>query len=353
MKRILLPVVALTLSLSAVSTAGAATGTFGADLNHLPPNNTPGDVCSAGIPSYGLPAGSQSCMFTYFGSGADTLFAPVSGTVTAVRVRMGNVTGKMRVNVVRFNYYQTGDPTHPKTVTGPFLEAYGPEFTPQANAVTQVATSLPVRLDPNPAPGDTSTIHSSDALALEVEAPNVPIPFASDAAASSLYATYPGPTEQGLGAPSFNSIPGTRQIAGGNLGLLMNADLTTGSPTSPPPPPVNSPRPPVNSPRPPANSPPAVRLFGGPVRVRHGAAAIPLRCLDATCAGRISLGNRTKRYGSASFSLRSGRSTRVKIWLTAAGRALLKHHARVTVLAKVSFNGGRGRPSSFRVTLER
>jgi len=77
MKRILLPVVALTLSLSAVSTAGAATGTFGADLTHLPPNNTPGDVCSAGIPSYGLPAGSQSCMFTYFGSGADTLFAPV------------------------------------------------------------------------------------------------------------------------------------------------------------------------------------------------------------------------------------------------------------------------------------
>lgn len=347
MRRILLAAIgALTLSVSVVPAAGAATGTFGADLNHLPPNNTAGDVCSAGIPAYGLPQGSQSCMFTYFGSGADTLFAPVSGTVTAIRVKVGNITGKMRVNVVRFNYYQTGDPSHPKTVTGPYLEAYGPEFTPQANAITQVATRLPVQLDPNPAPGDTSTIQSSDALALEIEAPNVPIPLDSDAAASSLYVTYPGPTEQGLQAPSPNAIPNTRQIAGQNLGVLMNADLTTG---------------------PPGPSRPAVRLLGGSVPVKHGVATIPLQCLVANCEGRVSLQNAprngaaralaasatTKGYGSASFRAGAGRSTHVKIRLNAAGRALLKRHTKVTVLAKVSFTSGGGRAKSFRVTLKR
>lgn len=368
MKRTLLAAAGtIALAASAAPPAGAATATFGADLNNLPANNDSGAVCSAGIPGYGL-AGSNSCMFTYFGiNGADTLFTPASGTVTAIRVKVGNVTGKMRVNVVRLNYQQTADPGHPKSVSGPYLEAYGPEFTPRANAITQIATSLPVQLDPNPAPWDVGRIQSSDALALEVEAPNVPIPLDSDAAAQDLYATYPGPTEQGLQAPSYNSIPNTRQIDGQNLGVLMSADLTTGpGPESMPPRPVQGP-PPVQGPFPaqgPTPAPrPAIKFLGGPVRVKHGTATIPLRCLVVDCSGRVSLQNATagararsagtKRYGSASFRGRAGRTARVKIRLNAAGRALLRRHRKATVLAKVSFTAGHGAAKSFRLTLKR
>ncbi len=360
---------AVALVASAAPAAGAATASFGADLNNLPANNTAGDVCSAGIPAYGL-SGSQSCMFTAF----TELFAPASGTVTAIRVKIGNVTGPMRVNVVRFLYQHTTDPGHPINVYGPFLEAYGPDFTPAPNQITQVSTRLPLTLQPTPPPGDTTSIEASDGLALEVRDPNATIPLFNDSsgASSSTYATYPGPTEQGLRAgPTNDGIPNTRQITA-SLGVLMSADLDTGAIPGPNPNPVPGPTPfPGPTPKQgPVAGGPAVN-FPGAGRVRKGTATIPVQCLVADCSGLISLQNgagatqataaRKKkhkkptinRYGSASFTAKVGTTVQVKIKLNRAGRALLAHHKTATVLAKVSFTSGGGVPRSVRITLKR
>jgi hypothetical protein len=124
--------------------------------------------------------------------------------VTNVRVKVGATTGRMRVNVVRFLFQQNlGDPSHP-TSAGPFLEAYGPEFTPTANAVTAVPTSLPVEVDPTPAPNDYTSIQVIDAIAIEVEEGGVPPPIFPRP--SLFYASYPGPTALGLAAPSTNAL---------------------------------------------------------------------------------------------------------------------------------------------------
>ena len=165
--------------------------------------------------------------FMGIGAGAASLVPPAAGTVTAVRVKVGPVTGKMRVNVIRFLFRQTGDNAHPFTA-GPFLEAYGPEFTPAPNAITTVAVNLPMQVDSTPAPTDLSTIQVIDALALEVETPTTPIPLYSAPGVLS-YFSYPGPTAAGVPAPSPNGIASLTS----GYGVLMNADLTT--PTHPRP----------------------------------------------------------------------------------------------------------------------
>jgi len=361
--------------------ARAATLTFGANLNNpanVPNNDTTNGVCSAAAasPMY------QSCMWTYTGYDKydlDGLGAPATGTVTAIRVKIGAVTGKMRVNVIRFNN-QGG------SVSGPFLQAYGPEFTPNPNSITQVPTSLRVQSDDYVPPGDP-TIRSIDQLALEVEAPNVPVPLFSDppaannplTGAANTYGTYPGPTEQRIEAPSYNAIPGTFQYHdpnGGissNLGVLMSADLTTGGPpgagSGPGPNPSSGPGLTPNRPRPVAGAP-AVRLAGAG-RVKKGTATIPVQCLVVDCSGLISLQNgagvaratpakknkprksKLQTYGSASFTAKVGTTIQVKIKLNKAGRALLAHHHTATVYAKVSFTAGGGISKSFRITLKR
>ncbi len=244
----------IALAAWAAPVASARTLTFGADLNNpanVPNNDTTGGVCAAGVanpiapipgsvtPPALVPPGYQSCMWTYTGYDKydlDGLGAPATGRITAIRVKVGPVTGKMRVNVIRF-LNQRG------SVSGPYLEAYGPEFTPKPNSITQVPTSLRVQSDDYVLPGDP-TIRAIDQLALEVEAPDVPIPLFRDppaannffTGAANTYGTYPGPTEQRIEAPSYNAIPGTVQYSNPNggvaseLGVLMSADLTTGSP---------------------------------------------------------------------------------------------------------------------------
>jgi hypothetical protein len=283
-------------------------------------------------------------MASYIGTYPDTLTAPATGTVNAIRVKVGATTGPMRVDVIRFLFQQNpGDPSHP-TSAGPFLEAYGPQFTPNANAVTQVATKLAMREDPTPALTDGTTIQVIDSLSLEVEAPNVPVPAFADPAPGVLsYVTYPSPTDQNLAAPSFNRIPGTLLSVG--AGVLMSADLTTSAP-------------PVTT--------PTVNLPGRAFKVRRGATTIPVQCRGADCAGLLALqsgagaaradGKSTKRmsvYGTARFTARAGRTASVAVKLNAAGRALLKHHTQATVYARVTFSSGGGAPKSFRVTLKR
>lgn len=346
--------VVVLMALSAPASAGAVT--FGADLTALPANNTPNTTCANLPPGAVLyPLNSPSCMWSYLGSGTNSLVPPSPGVVTAVRVKVGATTGKMRVNVIRFLFRQTGDVAHPFSA-GPFLEAYGPEFTPAANAVTTVPVNLSMKVDPSPAPTDLQTIEVIDALALEVEAPNVPIPFFS-APGALTYPVYPGPTSQGLQAPSPNGLPTFGTIG---FGVLMSADLTpdAGAPAGGGP--GGAPAAPPQLPAPAAL--PVVRPPAGAVPVRGGVATLPLLCQVADCSGLVTLlrggaGAAAKRtpasLGTAGFSAKAGATARVRVRLNRTGRALLARRRTAKVTAKVTFTKGGGQPATFAVTLKR
>ena len=334
--------------------ARAAVVAFGPDLGPLTANGNALASCASGTPTP-IPSGvGGSCMWSFIGigTGAPSLAPPASGTVTAVRVKVGPVTGRMRVNVIRFLFRQTGDTAHPFSA-GPFLEAYGPEFTPQPNSITTVPVNLPVTEDATPDINDLTTIQSIDALALEVETPTTPIPLYSAPGVLS-YFSYPGPTAAGVPAPSPNAIAG----ATSGYGVLMNADLDTGSGATTPPP-----------------VPPATGGGGGPAQpapqadatlghttanVRHNALSLPIQCLVVDCSGTVSLIPTAKgaraaasvTYGSAHFSAKAGTTRSVKIKLNARGRALLRHRKQITVSARISLKG-QARAITHRLTLKR
>lgn len=363
----------IALVASAAPAAGAATVTFGADLNNpanVPNNDTTGGVCRAGvanplgtIPGGGVTPtplvgpGSQSCMWTYKGYAKydrDGLGAPATGTVTAIRVKVGPVTGKMRVNVIRFND-QNG------SSSGPYLEAYGPEFTPSPNSITQVPTNLRVQSDDYVVPGDP-TIRSIDQLALEVEAPDVPIPLFRDppaannplTGAANTYGTYPGPTEQGIEAPSYNAIPGTvayRKPNGGvssELGVLMSADLTTG--LAPPPPPGPT------GPTGPTRGGPLVKLKktvsvpAGASKVSVGRAANPptAATVQRLTATPKAIGARTAKkarrvvLGTGRTTIKARKTASLNVKLTKAARRRLQHGHRIKATLTVTARGTSG-----------
>jgi hypothetical protein len=271
--------------------------------------------------------------------------------VTTVRVKVGATTGKMRVNVIRFLFRQTGDAAHPFSA-GPFLEAYGPEFTPAANAITPVPVNLSMKEDSTPALTDLSTIQVIDALALEVEAPNVPVPLFSAPGALS-YGIYPGPTSQALAAPSPNGLPSTLTLG---LGVLMSADLTPDA-GAPAPTPGTAPTLPAPT------GVPAVRLPKGAVPVKGGVATLPIACQVADCTGLVTLlrsagaAAAAKRQpatlGATKFTAKAGTTARVKVKLNRAGKSLLKKHRSVKVRARVTFTSGGGKAVAATITLKR
>lgn len=323
--------------------------TFGADLAALPANNAPNTTCAQAPPGLFYPGGSPSCMWSYLGSGTNTLVAPAPGVVNAVRVKVGATTGPMRVNVIRFLFRQTGDAAHPFSA-GPFLEAYGPQFTPTANAVTSVPTNLSMKVDPTPALTDLSTIQVIDALALEVQASNVPIPYFA-AAGALTYPVYPGPTSQNLPAPSPNGLPSYGTIG---YGVLMSADLT---PDAGAPAPGAGPTPTLPTPA----ARPTVRLPATGT-VRNGATRLPVVCQVADCSGLISLLRATggaaaakaaTALGSAKFTAKAGTTKRVTVKLNRAGKRLVAKSRRVKVTARVTFTAGGGTPVSVPLTLRR
>lgn len=325
------------IAVACAAPAHGAVASFGADLNSLPANNAAHTTCADAPPGYAFgPFNSPSCMWSYIDTYQNTLTAPASGTVTQARVKVGATTGKMRINVIRFLFQQTGDPAHP-TSAGPFLEAYGPEFIPAANAVTPVATSLAMREDSTPPVSDTKTIQVIDALALEVEESNVPIPIFAANATTLTYPVYPGPTASGVPAPSPNGLPTYGTLG---YGVLMNADLDTGGGGG--------------------GALPRVALRGGTARVDNGIASLPIRCLGANCAGLATLQNlagtaarKRRSYGAAKFHVKAGKSATVKVHLNKAGRALLVHRSSASIYARFTFTAGGGKPKSARVTLKR
>jgi hypothetical protein len=354
-------VVGAALAVGAPLAAGDSdAATFGADLTRAPTNEY---VCGTNIPPLGFYPGAGSCM--YFSS-SPSPYAPVSGTVTAVRVRVGPHTGPMQVVVMRSLYQNhAGEPGHPYFACC-FVEGYGPIFEPQPNTVTTVPTSLPMTEEPTPLPEDFTTNAAGDFLALSVLAPNVPIPIAIDNS-TRVSGFYPAPTAQTVTAPPPNPMFETTSLSAGQV--LLSADLTpaAGAPAGGAPAAGGG-----QGALPPAAGGgarvPAVNLPRTIVPVAGNTANVPLQCQVLDCRGNIALQSaplgglaaaaavaKVKRltYGTASFSLKAGSTRRVKVKLSTTGRRLLRSHRTTTVWANITFSSGGGTARSFRVTLKR
>jgi hypothetical protein len=352
-------IVAALVPTLAPGSAGAVT--FGADLNQ-PANNT--HTCGEGVPPLYLSGvGSPSCLW-FSGSTTVSFYAPLSGTVTAIRVRVGPVTGPMQVVVMRSLYQNNPyEPGHPYFACC-FVERYGPEFVPQASAVTTLPVNLPMTEEPTPPPQDTTTNAAGDFLALSVLSPSVPVPmFLGGQSISS--GTYPSPTAPSFPAPSATPLLGFTEAESAQV--LMSADLTVGGPGGGP-----APAPGAGGPPPTPLLAPAIPALGLPatVPVRGNTATIPLACLVAACNGILTLQNaqlaglaragapktgkpKTVSYGSARFALAAGAKGKIKVTLNASGRKLLHGHRSAKVWANVRFSSGGGAPKSTRVTLKR
>jgi len=362
-------IAALSLSCFAPMSAGAQT--FGTDLSQ--PINVP-ISCSEGVLNQFLlqflygPFG-DTCTWTSVttGNASDSLTAPGTGTVTAVRVKMGATTGPMQVVVIRYIFQQTGNPGSPN-IACCFVQEYGPVFTPAANAITTVPTNLPVVVQPTPPPNDLTDTAATDQLALTSLDPSVQVPlFATNGGSNDLsvlsYAWYPAPTSGTVPAPSYNPIGGFADLSG--LKVLMNADFTPagsggGGITPPPTPPVIPP---------PGVAPPALPLISLPkltIPVNRNTAIIPIQCLVTNCNGTLTLQNAQQAglartasskpkiisYGTVRFSLKAGTTGKLKIRLNAAGRKILSKHKRVKIWANVHFFSGGGAPKSIQLTLK-
>ncbi len=371
-------VVASVLALLACAPASAAAVTFGTDLSQ--PANAPLH-CAQGVLNqftleFNFGPFNGNCMWSSVvaGSASESLTAPGTGTVTAVRVKMGPNTGPMQIDVVRFLFRQTGNPGKPELACC-FLQAYGPVFEPPPNAVTTVPTNLHMIVEPTPPPNDTTTIAATDQLALSSLSPSVQVPlFATNNGANDLnvlsYAWYPAPTAGTVPAPSPNPINGFADLSG--FKVLMNADFEAaggGAPTGGGVNPTPAPAPPAGAP--PAPAFPAITLPKLTIPVKNGTATVPLQCLVVNCtgvlnlqsgrpAGAASVASKRKAkkpklvsFGTASFSLKAGTTGKVKVKLNAAGRRLVKAHKQVKVWANVRFTAGGGKAKSTRVTLKR
>ncbi len=356
---------ACALALLVATPAPAGAVTFGANLNNVPNNPT---TCGEGVfPYFSAPMGSPSCMY-FSGAPGPSPYAPSSGTITAIHVRVGAVTGPMQAVVMRSVYQnKAGDPGHPYFACC-FVERYGPTFVPQANTVTTVAANLPVTEEPTPAAEDFTTTAAGDFLALSVLASNVPIPAFGDGQ-SGYTGYYPAPSEGSPGAPSPNPL--TAATDGFGAQILISADLEPagGGGTGGGAPGGAAPGPPP-APAPAALALPAIALPKLTIPVRNNAALVPIQCLVADCRGAIDLQNappagaaraaskkkakkpRLVSYGSARFSLKAGTTGKVKVKLDAAGRRLVKAHKRTKVWANVRFTAG-GKAKSTRITLAR
>jgi hypothetical protein len=299
----------------ATSATAVRAVSFGSDLN-APANNT--GTCSL--------LSSPSCTF-FSGAPGPAFYAPLSGIVTAVRVKTGNFAqGPMQILVMR-SLYQNNvvDPGHPFFACC-FVERYGPIFTPAPNGVTTVPAALPMVEDPIPPPEDGVTNARGDFLALSVLDPNVPIPASFDDA--SVYAGFaPAPDPQTTPAPSPNPI--FPVVNGLGYRLLMNADLTVGGGGG--------------------DAIPVAIATGG--QLVGSTAAIPLTCvLTTACEGRLRLTNvpaaqataviRAKVYGKARFSIASGVTATVNVRLNPVGRRKTRRLTSVTLLATAKVDSG-------------
>jgi hypothetical protein len=322
---------AVALAFAAVPAAGATT--FGADLSR-PANAT--FTCGQ-VPPFGIWIGAQSCTWgtvtSQLGTAKETFVVPAgNGTLTQVRVRVGPVTGPMKVVVLRALRQPNAPPDGGAACCK--LVAETQVFTPAANAITTLPVSIPVRHDLTPDPA--SGLYNFDQLALSVLAPGVPVP-AHD---TGIY-NGTGPVDN-VYWPAWQQVGQERADGAGLEGyvVLLNADWgasPAGAPAPPPPP-----APPVATP---------LRLARPTAGIRGRDALLRLRCAPGTpCAGWVRLQNRAGvgpaaaaarlvSYGAARFTVQAGTARTVRVRLNARGWRFLGRRRSARVWARLSLNG--------------
>jgi len=109
---------------------------------------------------------------TNFGQQESLLVPSGIGTITQVRLKVGQITGPMQVTILRAA--RQPDTTSTPDVVCCTEVARSNTFTPAPSAISTIALNLPVRADivPNPISGFVEF----DAVTLTVLAPGVPIP---------------------------------------------------------------------------------------------------------------------------------------------------------------------------------
>lgn len=113
---------------------------------------------------------ANSCTMITFFDGAQ-VGSP--GTVVAANIKVGPVTGPMRFVRARV-LFKRGIGSD--TTACCSVEQVGATFTPTPNAITTVPLNFPMTHDPIPAQNNFTATAAQDMVALEVLAPNVPIP---------------------------------------------------------------------------------------------------------------------------------------------------------------------------------
>ncbi|HEY2638160.1 MAG TPA: hypothetical protein VGI54_12260, partial [Solirubrobacteraceae bacterium] len=204
-------------------------------------------------------------------------------------------------------------------------------------------TAIPVKEDPTPPPDDFSTIADGDALGLEVLAPGVPVPaFGAQGDATPDFGWFPALSKRGLSTSSTNVESYNGDWSG--FHVLLAGTMAGAAPS-----------------------------FGLPdttLPVRNGRVTLPVRCIGAGCRGTVRLQNargaqvarvagllaaakkKVVTYGTASFSIKKGKTGKVKIKLNKAGRALARKRGPARVWANLAFRkGSRGKARSVRLKL--
>lgn len=223
--RILAAALAATAAAALAPTASAIP--FGADLNR-PANNLFGCETGGIVPSpfapgqlITTPSGQTSCTWTAngrIGDFAGTLAVPRSGIVTQVRIRVGPVTGPMRVvSYSALNRFPVPTNQPPACCQ---IRGQSQVFTPRPNGITTVNVNLPVVTERVPPPG--GNIIRADSIGLSVLAPGVPVPAHNTGNFDALRGAPVG----GVWFPQ--AIAGQERLAPAGLvgfQVLMNAEL--------------------------------------------------------------------------------------------------------------------------------
>ncbi len=326
--------------------ASAQTVTFGADLSQAP-NTT---IDCTGDPDGGFAiTHPSSCTWAEAEnptSPAEGFITPAgTGTITAVRIRVGATTGPMELAVLTFEV----DPTNGSAscCTAAYVS---PPFTPSVNSITTLNTSLPVHTDTS---GEESAppYQAGDMLALSVLESGVPIPAIDELPSGSPVNEQPS---ESILWPAY--VQGQTAVMGGYDGyqLDMNADWveSTGSPG---PPPTTPP-------------PPTVTFGNSKPTIKHSKVTMHLDCgTAAACDGTVAIENnplaqataaskstkpKTIVYAKGTFSLQAGTDGTVGAPLTSEGKMAAHKHKKLTAYIDITVGSGTSaKTTSKKVTL--
>lgn len=315
---VVIAVVALALA-PAASAQQTTPVTFGANLASWSPQST-------GSCGY-YTAYNSSCTLTtigdQLGSTGESFIVPQgpgslgSGTITALHLAVGPVTGPMQILLMQGVRDPAGD-----TACCAVVNATQP-FTPAADQINTIPVNWGTENDliPNPYSGD----FAFDLIAVSVLDNTTPAPVESDPSASDFSWSPACPGSIGAEC-DYEGSPARPFVA------TLSADWTPGTPSTPisvtPTGPAN-----VSAPA----SVPTISLAAGRGKIKKGSVRVPLTCRVAQCVGTVKLQNldpptanvarkskhkhKPKRitYGTATFSISAGKTVTIKIKLTKVG----------------------------------